>query len=765
MKIRTDFVTNSSSSSFLFEIKVKLKTGKTIKLSSYNDEDNGVEFNVYTSPKQWAQAKSIDELVDMIKKSTYMDWNKSRPYFGSNVRSAWFLGDIRKLNSMEDIESITISGDEQNYKNYYRWYQYDLTTGEYLYKVKGESFEKDGSSGGDFYFTDTKTAKPYEQRVKTKRPSTVTSTMDENKVKDIVSGKSDVIEGKTFVVTGKLLYFFSRNELKAFMEDNGAKLSETLNASTDYLITNDPDSGSSKNMKAQQLGTKIITEEDFLNLTATSKNKTETKIDDKKDDNTLVISGIKEIKNNAYKNHLDITSIKIKGDVKVIGKYAFGGCSSLKTVILHEGIEKISDSAFCKCEKLKQIVIPETIKVIGKRAFSGCKSLSRVVFSRGLTQIEASAFEKCEKLLDIRIPEGVTSIGDFAFSKCKSLSSVDCSKDLKEIGRYAFEACEKLKNIQIPESVTSIGDCAFIKCKSLEKFRFPESITDIGGGVFTGCTALKKVSIPSNIEFITRELFYGCKSLSEVVLPDGLLEISDMAFSGCSALSTVYIPDSVLLIGDSVFENCKALSEVRLSNNLENIGDDVFAGCSKLICHKAVNAEFLGNEKNPYLCLVRNRSIVGNVYTIPEKTKFILDRALYGASYDKVVLPKNLKGIGSAAFAHCDGIRCFELGDSLKYIRANAFLNANSLEKIFLPNTVKEIGFMAFLGCPLREIVFGGTKEQFEEMMKQARRDIREQFEERLKAFRQGFGWRNMYEGLSALKDCMVKCVDGELQY
>ncbi|MEG0758397.1 MAG: leucine-rich repeat protein, partial [Raoultibacter sp.] len=71
------------------------------------------------------------------------------------------------------------------------------------------------------------------------------------------------LAGKTFVVTGKLSTFSSRDELKECIETCGAKLMETLSVGVDYLITNTPDSGSTKNKLAKQLSTKCITEEEF----------------------------------------------------------------------------------------------------------------------------------------------------------------------------------------------------------------------------------------------------------------------------------------------------------------------------------------------------------------------------------------------------------------------------------------------------------------------------------------------------------------------
>ena len=77
---------------------------------------------------------------------------------------------------------------------------------------------------------------------------------------------SNKLEGKTFVITGKLKTFKNRNEIKAAIEKEGGKVTDSVSSKTDYLINNDVDSTSSKNLKAKKLNIPIITEDDFLNL-------------------------------------------------------------------------------------------------------------------------------------------------------------------------------------------------------------------------------------------------------------------------------------------------------------------------------------------------------------------------------------------------------------------------------------------------------------------------------------------------------------------
>lgn len=75
-----------------------------------------------------------------------------------------------------------------------------------------------------------------------------------------------VFDGMNFVVTGSVTHFKNRNELKAYIEERGGKVTGSVTSKTDYLINNDTTSGSSKNKKAKELNVPIISEEEFLKL-------------------------------------------------------------------------------------------------------------------------------------------------------------------------------------------------------------------------------------------------------------------------------------------------------------------------------------------------------------------------------------------------------------------------------------------------------------------------------------------------------------------
>lgn len=71
-------------------------------------------------------------------------------------------------------------------------------------------------------------------------------------------------QGLTFVITGDVHHYKNRNELKAYIESQGGKVTGSVSKSTNYLINNDIQSTSGKNRKAQELQIPIISEDEFI---------------------------------------------------------------------------------------------------------------------------------------------------------------------------------------------------------------------------------------------------------------------------------------------------------------------------------------------------------------------------------------------------------------------------------------------------------------------------------------------------------------------
>ena len=81
-----------------------------------------------------------------------------------------------------------------------------------------------------------------------------------------LENSGNALEGKTFCVTGRVHIWKNRDELSAAVTAAGGKVTSSVSSKTDYLVNNDINSASAKNLKAKELGIPIITEEQLQEL-------------------------------------------------------------------------------------------------------------------------------------------------------------------------------------------------------------------------------------------------------------------------------------------------------------------------------------------------------------------------------------------------------------------------------------------------------------------------------------------------------------------
>ena len=85
-------------------------------------------------------------------------------------------------------------------------------------------------------------------------------------IQEEVSEDSRKFEGVNFVITGSVEHFANRAEVKEEIEKRGGKVTGSVTSKTNFLINNDVNSTSSKNRKARELGVRIISEGEFLEM-------------------------------------------------------------------------------------------------------------------------------------------------------------------------------------------------------------------------------------------------------------------------------------------------------------------------------------------------------------------------------------------------------------------------------------------------------------------------------------------------------------------
>ncbi len=332
-----------------------------------------------------------------------------------------------------------------------------------------------------------------------------------------------------------------------------------------------------------------------------------------------------------YPQAIELSTYTIPDGVKEVGR--FKNCTFLKKVVFPDGVTYANGFECCTaleevvlpnniqyypggdlmdcipetgffggCTSLKTVVIPEGVKCIGAYMFAGCTSLEEIEIPDSVTKIEFGAFEGCLSLKNIYIPAKVSGIYEGWFKGCKSLERIivdeenrtyssdeygalyynDKYNDYKKTKLYCFPANANFTSYIMPYTVKSIDSYAFCDNSKLEEISISYGVSSIYDNVFYNCTALKKIEIPHSIEKIAYNAFKGCTALADVSIPNSVTSIGDKAFADCTSLTAIYIPSNVTYVFDEVFSGCTSLKKVSISNSATNIGAGVFEGCTSL---------------------------------------------------------------------------------------------------------------------------------------------------------------------------------------
>lgn len=267
-------------------------------------------------------------------------------------------------------------------------------------------------------------------------------------------------------------------------------------------------------------------------------------------------------------------------------------------VVIPKTVEEIADEAFAGCDKITEIQFekPENIKVIGKNAFSGCSSLKSFTVPKNIDVLGENMFNSCTALKKIKIHKNVKVIGDNCFSSCSSLQKIEFPKKLGIIGNSAFSNCIGLSKIKIPNTVLIIGEQAFSGCTNLKlsKGKLPADLIVLGKKAFQNCTSLDKVILFSNLgkyeskngglTGLGYDCFTGCIALKKVEFKETGRKPNLNENEYFSSEATVGLKE----LGAGLFSNCKKLKEVVIGNYfIETIDETIFNGCNGKITIKA----------------------------------------------------------------------------------------------------------------------------------------------------------------------------------
>lgn len=304
---------------------------------------------------------------------------------------------------------------------------------------------------------------------------------------------------------------------------------------------------------------------------------------------------VNSIGQNAFLNTPSLQTVTFQEPpaLQIIGTASFA-YSGVKDIKLPEGIKEIKQQAFDNCKNLTTIGIPTSVTKIETGTFNMCENLKAINVSKAnptYSSVDGFLLSKNKEKLII-----------FPAGKASTYYTM-LPPTIKEISDYSFYYIQKLENVTIPKLVNKIGAHAFDMCKKLNTIAFlgehPIPATNVDGTAFANIDKAKiglSVREDSYNEYTANTLWnqFGVIIKSFKVNADGngnveYFPLSKKAVSLVDVQSDVFtliVPKTVKngatdyavkLIADYAFDACKTnVNEVVVKADVDYIGIKAF---------------------------------------------------------------------------------------------------------------------------------------------------------------------------------------------
>ena len=158
------------------------------------------------------------------------------------------------------------------------------------------------------------------------------------------------------------------------------------------------------------------------------------------------------------------TEYTIPSTVQTIREGAFSNSQNLTSVIIPYGISKIPDDAFYHCQNLTSVNIPSGAREIDNWAFDAC-DLSSVIIPSSVTTINNYAFDRNSNLAEVKVYSRVPptlSNGENDFSHFTTLYVPKGSKTDYVTSNWN-QYCDNIVEFDVETDVTDLDDAFYIR--------------------------------------------------------------------------------------------------------------------------------------------------------------------------------------------------------------------------------------------------------------------------------------------------------------
>ncbi|MBO4539000.1 MAG: leucine-rich repeat protein [Clostridia bacterium] len=413
--------------------------------------------------------------------------------------------------------------------------------------------------------------------------------------------------------------------------------------------------------------------------------------------NGVPITGIADY---AFYGDTTLETIVIPRTYTYIGKFAFAGCTKLKSVRFAEGslLTEIGDFAFGPTytepkEEVKEEDEEESSEVLAY--------LDALLDSVGLTQLVGGTdtqkteepeitinSDYCAALVDITLPASVKKIGSYAFYN-SSMASV-LPEDLEEIDYGAFRG-SKITSADL-KNVKKIGAYAFYDCKELATVTNAGGVQECGGYAFAGTKLYNDQIADKGAVYADKILIGNYNGNDRVNIRYGTTLIADYAFNNkkMETLTVLFNAGEHVTIGWQAFYVTGYATE---STNHPLFSENVFLAVAEneAAAYKSENPLLSDRICERMTIIVSGKDNVNfGLHSIfkMDARRYVYDKFISGTEDGMIYSPKEID-LTSGPLAGYEIVR----------INSYAFESVGRLEKLRMPADLEEVADCAVSDC------------------------------------------------------------------
>ncbi len=157
----------------------------------------------------------------------------------------------------------------------------------------------------------------------------------------------------------------------------------------------------------------------------------------------------------------------------------------IKKLSVEEGITTIGEYNFEGLYALEEVRFASSVQKIGRKAFSGCVSLKSLRLNN-VKYVEDYAFTGCTSLTDAEFGFIIYEIGDYAFAGCTGIVKAKFSQSLRSVGEGAFENCPRMEYARFFMGAEYFGPHSFGYIYTVDRHYIKNEAFQIHGEHFSG---------------------------------------------------------------------------------------------------------------------------------------------------------------------------------------------------------------------------------------------------------------------------------------